>query len=367
MKISKIELFHISIPCLTPFETSFGKITERPALIIRMESDDGLFGLGESSPLSVPISEPETIATALPLLQKILPTLIGLPVEEGFDIRASYKDIVAPVSLIGIEGAYLDLLAKRSGISVANLLGSSRSEVELGESVSLYDSHEKVIETIERYHSEGIERIKVKIAPGRDIEVVRAARERFPNLALAADANAAYTAEDIEHLSQLVAFNLSFVEQPFKVDDLQSHATLRLQGIPVALDESIVNLESCIAAIELGACDFINIKPARIGSFAEAKQIHNFALSRGIGLFGGGRLETGVGKTMNAHFYALPGFTSPSDITEPKKYLGRDIVMPAFKIENALYKISSAPGLGIELDTESITPYLIDHIVFERN
>lgn len=364
MNIRKIELLHISIPLLTPFETSFGKIAERPALIIRIEGDDGIFGLGESSPLSVPLSEPETVNRALPLLKGILPKLIGLPIEEGIDIRESYKDVNAPVSLIGIEGAYLDALAKKRGVSVAALIGGTRSRVELGESVSIYESASEVLHAIERYHEKGVERIKVKIAPGHDIEVMRAARERFPNLSLAADANAAYGPGDISWLAELASLNLAFVEQPFGAEDLESHQALRAQGVPIALDESVVSLESGINAVEQDACDFINIKPARIGSFSEAREIHDYALVHGIGLFGGGRLETGVGKTMNAHFYALTGFTGASDITAPKEYLGTDICKPPFEITDSYHNISASPGLGIDLDEEALMPYLISRTVF---
>lgn len=365
MQLRRIELIHLSIPCLQPFETSFGVISERPALIIRMESDDGTFGLGESSPLDVPISEAEITATALPLLRQILPTLIGAPVDADHDIRALYPDVHAPVSLIGIEGAYLDLVARAKGIPMNKYFSATNTTVALGESVSLYDTIEDTLAAVDRYLSEGITRIKIKIAPGRDVEVLQAVRAAHPSLVLGADANASYTASDVAHLAQLASLNLEFIEQPFHEDDLSSHRALRSHGIPIALDESVRDLATAHAAFDVEACDFINIKPARIGSFAEAKQIHDFALEKEIRLFGGGRLETGIGKTMNAHFYALPGFTDASDITAPSKYLAVDIITPSFITTNATYQCGSGSGLGITLDTERMTPYVRAHEKYE--
>jgi O-succinylbenzoate synthase len=357
MKISRIQATHIAIPLKKSFETSFGVIAERPAIIVRMIATDGTEGYGESSPLYVPMSEPEVLAESMAILKKVLPKLIGLPVEHGFDISAQYPFREHPVSTIGIETAYLDLLSRSARQSLAATFGGTRPEVRLGESVGLKNSIDAVIQEIQGYLNEGISRIKIKIAPGKDHAVLQAVRHTFPDIVLGADANAAYTHADIETLSAFTQYNLSFIEQPFGADDLESHALLAKRGLPVCLDESIRDMATLEQALRMGACAMVNIKPARIGSFAEAKKIHDRCVKEGIPLFGGGRLETGLGKTTNAAFYSLPGFTEPSDITPPLEYFNEDIITPPFAAARGVYTLPQALGTGIAINAETIARY----------
>lgn len=364
MKIKQAELFHIRIPCTHPFETSFGVIDHRPALIIRLTSNHGLIGYGESSPLDVPMSEPETTTEAVVMLKKKLPTLIGLPVEEGFDIVDLYSDLRYPVSFFGIEGAYLDLVAQMKGVPLYSLFGATRSQVIAGESIGLQPSIDMLLEAVEAYVKVGFSRIKIKITRGRDIEIVQAVRNAFPSLCLGVDANSAYTSEDVAYLTNLATYNLVFVEQPFQADDYESHARLRQKGVRICLDETIRDFKTCERAVKEKACDIINIKPARIGSFKESRRIHNFCVCEGINLFGGGRLETGIGKTSNAAFYALPGFTEASDITPPQNYLESDIITLPFCVKRGMYTLSNLPGLGITVDEGILKRFSVEHCVF---
>lgn len=364
MQIKRIELFHIAIPCIQPFVTSFGTIETRPALIIRMISDAGLVGYGESSTLDVPISEPETTEDAAGRLIEILPRLIGISLSREFDFSNVYSDALHPVSLFGIDAAYSDLLARTEGLPLRAFFGATNNTIRIGESVGLKDSLDAVTAEIAHHQSRGITRIKVKIAPGRDLEIVEAVRSTFPHLSFGADANAAYTASDVEHLARLKEYDLAFVEQPFSADDLDSHARLRRAGIRICLDESVRDLSSCKKALQAEACDMVNIKPARIGSFKESKAVHDVCHVNGIALFGGGRLETGVGKSANAHFYALPGFTDASDITPPAEYLEQDIATPAFSGVNGIHTLTDAPGSGIELREDALEKYLVQRYIF---
>lgn len=354
MKIEKIELFHIAIPLKEPFETSFGVIDKRPALIIKMTSDDGFVGYGESSPLYVPISEQEILEDSIKVFGKILPKLIGLPVERDFDITQKYEPRENPVSVIGIEGAYLDLVARKEGVPVRDLFAGQGKEVRVGESVGIHSSIEETLQKVQAYVDRGFGRIKVKIAPNKDIEVIKAVRNQFPDLLLGADANAVYTREDMDILARLAEFDLAFLEQPFGADDLESNILLRKSGILICLDETVIDLESCRKAVEVGACNMMNIKPARIGSFKESMNIHDYCLRSGIKLFGGGRLETGVGKTLNANFYSLPGFSEPSDLTPPADYFEEDITEPPFLVENGLVKLFDLAGIGVNLGSNSV-------------
>lgn len=365
MKIQKIELFHIAIPLSVIFETSFGRIEKRPALIIKMTADDGAVGYGESSPLYVPMSEPEIVDTSIELLRRELPEFVGFQVSSETDICSLYKDQQHPVSRIGIEGAYLDLVAQSQGKPMYRLFGSERADVIVGESVGIQESVEALIKKIQQYVDAGFSRIKIKITPGKDIEYVRAARHAFPSLNLGVDANAAYTSKDISHLAQLKEYNLAFIEQPFSADDYSSHTQLRKEGIPICLDETVRNLATCKLAVEEKACDVVNIKPARIGSYSESLRIHDYCVANGIRLFGGGRMETGIGKSMNAHFYSLPGFTDASDLTPPLEYFIEDIITPSFEVHSGTHKLSSDNGIGIEVNEKTLARYCVEQFCFE--
>lgn len=360
-----MELFHIRIPCTHPFETAFGVITDRPSLIIKLTSDQGLVGYGESSTNDAPMVEPETTSEALELLKERLPKLIGLPVDEKTDVVELFGDPRYPISFFGIEAAYLDLLAKSKGVTLSNFFGTTNTQVLAGESVGMQPSIEKTLERVGLFIKEGYSRIKIKISKGHDEELIQAVRQEFPSLCLGADANACYKEEDITHLASFAKYNLSFIEQPFGADDYKSSAILKSLGIKVCLDEAILNLETCERAIKEKACDMINIKPARIGSFKESFKIYNLCVSNGINLFGGGRLETGIGTSANAAFYALPGFKEASDITLPLNNYDSDIIDPPFNISNGVHTIPNLPGIGVNVDEKVLDKFTIKHYEFQ--
>ncbi len=366
MTIQRAEIFHIKIRMPHPFETSFGVIADRPAVIVKLTSDSGLVGYGESSTLDMPMSEPETTAEAVALLQKKLSPLIGMPINKDLDVVKLSADDRNPVSFFGIEGAYLDLVAQSQNISLHHFFGAVQSKVEAGESVGLHPSLGEVLAEVEKYVSAGLSRVKVKIAHGRDLDIIREVRNAFPSLCLGADANTDYTRGDIDHLAKLAEYDLAFVEQPFKADDYASHAALRRTGIKICLDETIRDFETCRRAIQEKACDMVNIKPARIGSFRESKKIHDLCVENHIPLFGGGRLETGIGKTANAAFYALPGFTEASDITPPQDYLESDVIIPPFEVKEGIHEISNLPGLGVTINEEKLKGLCVEHYTFPR-
>lgn len=202
--------------------------------------------------------------------------------------------------------------------------------------------------------------------PGRDISVVEKIHKSFPELSIGVDANAAYIESDLDHLSKLGRFNISFIEQPFQADNYESHSLLKKRGLVVCLDEAVQDLETCRKAIEVGACDMVNIKPARIGSFKQAKLIYEECVSSRIGLFGGGRLETGVGKTMNSAFYSLHGFSEPSDITPPHEYLYEDIIDPPFYVSRGFYGLPKYElGMGTSVSERTIKKFLKNSKSFE--
>lgn len=367
MKISITELFHVSIPLIRPFETSHGEIRERSAIIIKLVSENGIAGYGESSPLPELTSDLETTKIAMEFLRNQTPKLLGAPVVNDYNITTRPMREAHPASCIGLESAYLDLLTKTQHITLASHFGATATCVFAAESASLRSTPEETVQEVREYLAIGTTRIKIKIAPGRDHVIVNAIHQAFPKLCFGLDANAAYTMQDVRLLASLAANHyISFVEQPFHADDYQSHALLRKHGVTVCLDETIRNIETCKKSIDAGACDIVNIKPARIGSFSEAKYIHDECVAVDVRIFGGGRLETGIAKTINAAFYALPGFTDPSDITPPTDYLTADIVEPPFVVTNGVREIQNNGSIGISLNEVIVQSFLKEKVVFGK-
>lgn len=367
MKISTAELFHVSIPLIRPFETSHGEIRERSSIIIKLASDDGTTGYGESSPLPELTSDPETMKISMEFLRDQTPKLLGTPIVNDYNITTRSMREAYPASCIGLESAYIDLLTKTHNITLASYFGATASCVFAAESASLRNTPEETVQEVRGYLAIGTKRIKIKIAPGRDRSIIDAIHQAFPELCFGLDANAAYTMYDVRLLASFTANHyISFVEQPFHADDYESHALLRKHGVTVCLDETIRNIETCKKSIDAGACDIVNIKPARIGSFSEAKHIHDECVIAGVRIFGGGRLETGVAKTINAAFYALPGFTDPSDITPPTEYLAADIIDHPFAVTNGVHKIQSSSSIGIYLNETIVQSFLKEKIVLKK-
>ena len=191
-------------------------------------------------------------------------------------------------------------------------------------------------------------RIKLKIEPGRDVERVRAVREAFGDaMLLQVDANAAYRVEDARHLAQLDEFDLLLIEQPLPEEDLVGNVELARQvRTPICLDESITTIEVARGALDIGACSIINIKPGRVGGYLEAKKIHDLCLERGVPVWCGGMLETGIGRAANLALAALPGFTLPGDTSASKRYFTRDVTAP-FELRDGYIDVPTGPGIGV--------------------
>jgi O-succinylbenzoate synthase len=248
-----------------------------------------------------------------------------------------------------LETAVLDAQLRASGESFGRFLGATRDRVPCGVSVGIMETIPQLLSVVEGYLDEGYVRIKLKIEPGHDIEPVRAVRERFgDDVLLQVDANAAYTLADVQHLSRLDDFGLLLIEQPLANDDLVQHAQLakRLRT-PICLDESIESAAHAAAAISLGSCSIVNIKPGRVGGYLEARRIHDLCRAHGIAVWCGGMLETGLGRAANVALAALPGFTLPGDTSGSRRYFATDVTAP-FELEGGHLAVPTGPGLGVE-------------------
>ncbi|MFB9968372.1 o-succinylbenzoate synthase [Sinosporangium siamense] len=350
MKISGIELRRIDLPLVAPFRTSFGVEHERDVLLVRVVTPEAE-GWGECVAMSSPLYSSEYVDASVDVMRRFLiPALTSRPGIDGYGVaHALAKFKGHRMAKTALETAVLDAQLRASGESFGRFLGATAERVPCGVSVGIMNSIPELLDAVDGYLSEGYVRIKLKIEPGWDIEPVRAVRERFGDgILLQADANAAYTLVDAPHLAKLDEFGLLLIEQPLANDDLVQHAALSKRiNTPVCLDESIESVEHAAAAITLGSCSIINIKPGRIGGYIEARKIHDLASAHGIAVWCGGMLETGIGRAANVALAALPGFTLPGDTSGSSRYYAQDVTEP-FVLDDGHLTVPTGPGLGVE-------------------
>lgn len=357
MIIHRIHLHHISLPYVHPFETSFSRELSREAILVAVESD-GLLGWGECVAGRGPWYSYETIGTAWHVLVDFLaPALLGQQIDQPSDVVARFSRVRGhAMARASLENALWDLFGRAQGRSLVEMLGGVRPAVPVGVSVGIEPTLEELLAQVEGYVAAGYARVKLKIKPGWDVQVVRAVRERWPDLALQVDANSAYTLADAARLAELDPFDLLLIEQPLHHDDMVDHAVLQRQlRTPICLDESIHSPEHARWALDIGACQIINIKVGRVGGFTAALQIHDLCAERGAPVWCGGMLETNVGRAGNLALAALPNFTLPGDISASARYFHQDIAAPDFTLNaDSTIDVPSGAGTGVELLPERL-------------
>jgi O-succinylbenzoate synthase len=264
-----------------------------------------------------------------------------------------------------LEGGVWDLYAKREGLSLSQALGGEKRSIEVGVSIGIQGSMDQLLEVIQKNVDQGYKRVKLKIKPGHDVEVIKEVRRHFPALPLMVDGNSAYTLADTDHLKKLDEFDLMMIEQPMAHDDIFDHAKLQA-GLktPICLDESIHSFDDVRHAVAFGSCKVINVKIGRVGGLSEAKRIHDFCFSKGVPIWCGGMLEAGVGRAHNIALTTLPGFTLPGDTAASSNYWEKDIIEPEVTVENGLIHVPDSPGIGYSLNHEAIAHYQIDEQTF---
>jgi O-succinylbenzoate synthase len=357
MKIERVELHRLSLQYVHPFETSFGRETVREFILVAV-SGDGVTGWGECVAGYGPWYSYETVGTAWHVMDKFLiPMLLGEQVENPADAVARFGRVRGhAMARACLENAVWDLLARVEGISLATMLGGERDRVPVGVSVGIEGTLDKLLERVAVHVDEGYARVKLKIKPGWDVEVVRAVRERWPDLALQVDANSAYRLADVAVFRELDQFDLVLIEQPLHYEDIVEHAKLQAQlRTPVCLDESIHSPEHARWALDTDACGVINIKVGRVGGLTAACQIHDLCVKRDVPVWCGGMMETNVGRAVNVALSSLPNFALPGDISASARYFHQDIARPDFELNaDSTLCVPSGPGHGVTVDIERV-------------
>jgi o-succinylbenzoate synthase len=357
MRIDAIILRELHMPLVHPFETSFGVTLHRRIVLAEIQSE-GLSGWGECTAGERPYFSGESTDTAWQvLIQELAPMLAAESLEHGGDCPRIFNAVRGnQMAKAALENAVWDLEAQREGVSLSELLGGVRESIICGVSIGIQPSIPELLSVIERELAAGYQRIKLKCKPGWDVEVFERVRSRWPGILLSCDANSAYRLRDEDHIASFDAFDLLMIEQPLWHDDFFFHSALqRRLNTPICLDESIRNRRDALAAIEMESCKIINVKLGRVGGFSEAIAVHNAAMERGIPVWCGGMLESGVGRSHNIALSTLEGFTLPGDVSASARYFADDIIEPAVTVSaEGEIAIPDSPGRGYEVRTDLI-------------
>jgi O-succinylbenzoate synthase len=352
MRIERVEVREIALPLRHPFETSFGRQTRKEFLLVAV-SADGVTGYGECVADRDPFYLPETNGTVWHILDEFLiPLLQSLEIAHPRDVWPGLRRVRGhEMAKAALEMAVWELWARREGSPLHRLLGGVKTAVEAGVSVGLQEDEAALLRKVETEVAAGYRRIKIKIKPGHDGGLVRALRARFGAVPLMVDANSAYTLDDVSVLRDLDQFGLMMIEQPLAWSDIVDHASLQRElRTPICLDESIRSPDDARHALDLGACRVINIKAGRVGGLATSLAVHDLCLSRGVPVWCGGMLESGIGRLFNVHLQTLPGFSLPGDTSASARYFEEDLVDPPVVVSpDGLIAVPGGPGIGHEI------------------
>jgi O-succinylbenzoate synthase len=348
MKIDAVELRRVHVPLVEPFRTSFGTQHHRDILLVHVIGTDSE-GWGECVALGEPLYSAEYVDGAQDVIRShLLPRLLIGDEVAAVDVAETLRPVRGhPMAKAALEMAILDAELRAQEISFGEFLGAVRGEVDCGVSVGIHPTAGELLATVERHLAEGYLRIKLKVEPGHDAAPVRAVRDRFGDIPLQVDANAAYGVQHMQALAALDEFGLLLIEQPFPEEDLPAHAELAKRvRTPICLDESVTSARVAEAAIALGACSVVNVKAGRVGGYLEARRVHDVCAAHGVPVWCGGMLETGLGRAANVALAALPNFTLPGDTSASGRYYEEDITEPFVLVDGRL-AVPTGPGLGV--------------------
>jgi o-succinylbenzoate synthase len=366
VKIERLELRLLKLPLVHFFETSFGRIDDKHFIIVRVDGE-GATGYGECVADVDPYYSAETNDTAWHIITEfIAPRVVGAEFTHPREIFPALKAIRGHhMAKAAVEMAAWDLYAKQRGEPLSRALGGVRDRIASGVSIGIQRSLDELAEKVEREVAAGYRRIKIKIKPGWDIDAVTTVRSRFGSIPLMVDANAAYTLADADHLARLDAFDLMMIEQPLDYDDLSDHAALQQRlKTPICLDESIKTVRYGEIAIGMGACRIINIKPGRVGGFAESIRLHDLCAAHGVPVWHGGMLESGIGRAANIHLSTLANFTLPGDVAASKRYFEPDLIEPPVEVAaDGTIAVPTAPGIGVRVREDRVDNATLKHAV----
>jgi O-succinylbenzoate synthase len=366
MEIKRITLYKTALPMITSFTISHGTLTEKPTVIVKVETSEGITGYGEAAAMPVPMYNHETVDTCMIILKNHIAPLVLNKQFHSIDEVMKLLNVIKrnTIAKAGLETALWMIRSIQEQRSLKDLLGGTREKIAVGMSIGIQKTVEATLDKVQHSLEQGYQRIKLKIKPGWDVTLVEAVRKTFGEISLMVDANSAYTLDDIKTLQALEQYHLLMIEQPLADDDLVDHAFLQSKiQTPVCLDESICSVEDARKAISIGACKIINIKPARVGGLLESKKIHDLAEKHHIGVWCGGMMETTIGRAFNIAVASLTNYIYPADMSSAAEFYADDLTRTTFTMNNGVVGVTEEAGLGYEVDEEKIERYTVEKYV----
>jgi o-succinylbenzoate synthase len=365
--IRHIEMRELRMRLLHPFETSFGATQERHVILLSV-TDGTHVGWGEVTAAEGPFYGYETWETAWHILRDyILPTVAGKQLATAADFGHSIRGVRGHnMAKAGIETALWDLEAKVRNVPLWRMLGGTRDRIDCGVSIGIQQSLDKLLSKIETEIAAGYRRIKIKIKPGWDLQVIREVRAAFPAIQLMADANSAYALADIRVFKEMDRYNLMMVEQPLHHEDIIDHAELQRQiETAICLDESIHSADDARKAIRIGACRIINVKLGRVGGHSQVRELHDICRDNGVPVWCGGMLESGIGRAHNVALSSLENFSLPGDVSASERYWSEDIIIPPVEVSSSgQIAQRHGPGIGFTVNEDLVSKLTVRSQVF---
>lgn len=356
MKLERIELREVAMSLKFPFRTSFGVEQHRRITLLTLHAS-GHTGISECVAGEFPGYSYETVDTAWHVIEKYLaPAVLGKDIATATELLYELRHIRGHnMAVAAVEMAFWDLQAKVLGIPLWQLLGGQLRPIQVGISLGIQDSVQETVDLAVANAEQGYQRVKLKIEPGWDVDMVAAVRAALPHIQLSVDANSAYRLTDASRLRQLDEFDLAYIEQPLAYDDLLDHAELQAQlDTAICLDESIHSAEDARKGLAIGAGRVINIKTGRVRGYTAARKVHDVAQTFGAPVWCGGMLESGVGRAHNLHISTLPNFLLPGDTSSSSRYWNEDIIEQPLEARNGVQTVPEGPGIGVTLRTDLV-------------
>lgn len=362
MKITSVILHYIQMKLKNPFTNSFSTVKDRHFIIVEAITEDGATGWGECVAFNQPWYTEETIHTCSYLLKDLLiPSIIGRQIDHPNELESIFAQVRRnPMAKSALEGALWNLYAQKRGLSLSKALGGQKKQVEAGISIGLKKNDEELYSAIDKSLTQGYKRIKLKIKPGQDISLISKVRRRYPDIAIMADANSAYTLADLDLLRELDQYDLMMIEQPLAYNDLYEHALLQKElKTKICLDESIQSAHDALQAIRFGSCGVINLKIGRVGGLSESIKILKLCEEEEIDVWCGGMIETGISRAHTIALSSMNAVNLPGDISSTQNYWHRDITTPEVVVSNGYIDTPASPGLGFDIDRDALEAFTI--------
>lgn len=362
MKISNITLYHIQIPFKQAIQTSYGQLTHKECVVLTLQSDQGLVGLGELTALPHPDYVQEFLAGELLVLKRyLIPLLADQDLTPQSFMQKAAKIRGHQMAKAAIEMALWDLYAKLQEKSLSYFLPPTLSAAPVGISLGIQSSPQDLLAKVDQAVSQGYQRVKVKIAPGKDYDYLAPIRQKYPNLCLMADANASYPLAQTTTFKRLDELDLAMIEQPLSVSDFVEHAKLQAQlSTPICLDENICQVDDLKTMIALGSGRVMNLKLPRVGGLIPALEMLAYAKNHQVQVWLGGMYEAGIARAFHLHFASIKGLDFPADLSATQHYFEQDVITQSFVVENGGIKVPKGLGIGVELDQQVLARFTLN-------